>query len=82
MSSMWDGPQSDLSAGHEQLLKCSAKDPGPSSLTLYTKIPAEIRLCHVNVLDFHIYIVDLTVRLLSAFEFASGSEKGGGVTGE
>lgn len=46
---------------------------------LYAEITTEIRLGHVNVFYLHIDVVDLTIGLLGANEFASSSKKGGSV---
>jgi len=40
---------------------------------LNAQVAAQKRLFHINVLDLHLNIVDLTVRLLIAMEFASRS---------
>ena len=46
--------------------------------TFDTQVAAKEGLGHVDVFDLHFDIVVLTVRLLSAFEFAAGPEEGRG----
>lgn len=43
--------------------------------TLYAEISTEIRLGHINMLDFHIHIVYLAVGLLGADKLASRSQE-------
>lgn len=40
--------------------------------TLDSQVPAKKALGHVHVLDLHLNVVHLTVRLLGSFEFAAG----------
>lgn len=46
------------------------------SEALDTQVAAQVRLGHIHVLDFHVHIIDLAVRLLSPDESTSGAEKG------
>ena len=51
-------------------------------LTFDSQVSAKERLGHVDVFDLDLDIVILAVRLLSAFEFAAGSEERGGPVGD
>lgn len=47
-------------------------------VTFDSQVSAKKRLGHVDIFDLDLDIVILAVRLLSAFEFAAGSEERGG----
>lgn len=47
-------------------------------LTLNTEISAQKRFLHVDVFDFHLDIIHLSLGLLCPVEAAPGAEKGGG----
>jgi hypothetical protein len=44
--------------------------------TLNAEIPAEIGFSHIHVFDFHVDIINLSIRLLRARKFTSRSQKG------
>ncbi len=61
------------------------RDPGcwrHGGPTLDTQEAAEIGLIHINVLNFHLYIVHLSIGLLCAFELGARTEEGRSVVGE